>query len=146
MVTSADLDGNATSGVRVFAGGGSWSSLSDRNSKENFQPVDGREVLERVAALPLTTWNYKSQAATTRHIGPMAQDFYAAFNLGEDDRHISTGDAAGIAFAAIQGLYEISQEKDVRIQNLERENATSKTIMHDLNARLAALERLMLKP
>ena len=75
----------------------------------------------------------------------MAQDFYAAFNLGEDDRHISTGDADGIAFAAIQGLYEISQDKDVRIQNLERENAASKTKIDDLNVRLAALERTITK-
>ena len=122
MVTSADLDGNATSGVRVFAGGGSWSSLSDRNSKENFQPVDGRAVLERVAALPMTTWNYKSQAATTRHIGPMAQDFATAFDVGEDNRRISTVDADGVALAAIQGLHQVMKEKDAEIEKLKNQN------------------------
>ena len=66
-------------------------SVSDRNAKENFQPVDPRAVLDKVAALPLSEWNYK-QDTSTRHIGPMAQDFYAAFHVGPDDKHITTVD------------------------------------------------------
>jgi len=98
---------------------------SDRNLKENFVPVSPREVLDKVAALPISRWNFKDDAATP-HVGPMAQDFHAAFGLGTDERHIATVDADGVALAAIQGLN----------QKLETENA-------ELKQRLDRLERMM---
>jgi hypothetical protein len=100
-----------TSGAYLAAGSGSWSSVSDRNLKDNFTPVDGQEVLASLADIPITTWNYKAQDAATRHMGPVAQDFYAAFGLGESDTAISTVDADGVALAAIQGLYQLSQDQ-----------------------------------
>ena len=104
------------------------SSLSsDRAKKANFSTVDPREVLGKVVGLPITTWNYTSQGPNVRHIGPMAQDFYAAFGVGEDDTHINMVDAIGVAMAAIQGLYQIVQEQEARLAAAE--------------ARLAALER-----
>lgn len=108
------------SGVQLPAGGGAWQSLSDRHAKDNFREVNPREVLEQVAAMPVTTWNYRSQAAGIRHIGPMAQDFHAAFGVGEDERHITSTDADGVALAAIQGLYAIVKKKDARITALEQ--------------------------
>jgi hypothetical protein len=123
-----------TSGVALPAGGGAWSALSDRNAKDNFSPVDQRALLERLASIPIQTWNYKSQDATIQHIGPSAQDFALAFGLGEDNRHISTVDADGVALAAIQGLYQIVQHKDAEIATLEHDNQA-------LEARLVALEQ-----
>jgi hypothetical protein len=96
--------GNAT------CNGTSWNNASDRNLKENIQTIEPREVLERVAALPVSRWNYKTQPGAT-HLGPMAQDFHAAFGLGEDDKHIATVDAAGVALAAIQGLNEKLEQR-----------------------------------
>jgi hypothetical protein len=90
------------SGVQVTAGSGSWSSLSDRDAKENFAPVDTREILRGVVEMPITTWNYKTQDPSIRHIGAMAQDFHSAFGIGEDDKHISTIDPDGVALAAIR--------------------------------------------
>ena len=114
--------------------------MSDRNAKTNFAQVNAEEVLAKVAALPLSTWNYKSQAEDIRHIGPMAQDFKAAFGVGETDTGITTVDADGVALAAIQGLNEKvevrSQKSEDRIQILESENA-------DLRTRLEKLERLL---
>jgi len=75
--------------------------------------------LERVASLPISRWNFKTDAAT-RHIGPMAQDFYAAFNVGTDDKHIATVDEGGVALAAIQGLNEKLNDKDAEIKALEK--------------------------
>jgi hypothetical protein len=121
-----------STGVQLAAGGGSWSTLSDRNAKENFETLDCRKVLERLAAVPVTKWNLKSQPAAIRHIGPMAQDFYAAFNVGEDDRHISTSDADGVAFAAIKGLYQELKEKDARIAELEKRLAELEARMQRL--------------
>jgi len=96
-----------------------FNTTSDRNAKEQFTPVDSREILEQVVSLPISRWNFKT-AEKTRHIGPMAQDFYDAFKVGEDDRHITGSDADGIAFAAIQGLYQELKEKEDRIAELEK--------------------------
>ncbi len=97
----------------------SFSIVSDRNVKEQLTPVDSGDILERVVSLPITCWNFRTDPAT-RHIGPMAQDFYAAFKVGPDDKHISTVDEGGVALAAIQGLNQKLTEKDAEIQRLEK--------------------------
>ena len=92
---------------------------SDRNVKERFETVDPRVVLAAVATLPIERWSYKGEPV--RHLGPMAQDFAAAFGLGADDRHIFPLDAAGVALAAIQGLQALVQAQATRLETLERE-------------------------
>ena len=94
----------ATTGVALFGGAGSWSMASDRALKEHIVAVDPSDVLERLLRMPVATWNYRAKDASIRHMGPMAQDVHAAFSLGESDKRISSVDANGIAFAAIQGL------------------------------------------
>jgi hypothetical protein len=85
--------------------GGAWVSASDRARKENFAAVDSRAILERVAGLPIQTWNYTNEPPALRHLGPVSEDFRAAFGLnGEDDKHIADVDEGGVALAAIQGL------------------------------------------
>lgn len=117
---------SGNTGVYVAAGGGAWSSLSDRNMKESLEAVDARAVLEAVAAMPVSTWSYTTEDPSIRHMGPMAQDFHAAFGLGDSDRHINSLDADGVALAAIQGLHAENQELKARLDALE--------------SRLAALE------
>jgi hypothetical protein len=95
---------------------------SDRNAKRDIEPVDEQEVLETVAELPVSTWSYKSDDPAVRHLGPMAQDFHAAFGLGDTDRAYNAIDAHGVALAAIKALYERSQAQDARIERLEMEN------------------------
>jgi hypothetical protein len=129
-----------TTGSYLAPGTSSWSSESSRDLKENFTPVDGQEVLARVAEIPMSTWNYKAEDASIRHMGPMAQDFYAAFGLGESDTAITTVDADGVALAAIQGLYQLSQEQAARIDALEKENASLQQRLDGLEARVSALE------
>ena len=107
---------SATTGVILAPGGGSWTAVSDQNAKENFASVDGRDVLERLMEIPISTWNYKSQDDGIRHMGPMAQDFWAAFELGLGDKSIATIDPDGVALAAIQGMYALFVE---RIAELE---------------------------
>jgi len=109
---------------------------SDRNAKENFTPVDAQALLAKVAALPLTEWNYKADPAAQKHIGPMAQDFQAAFGLnGPDDKHISVVDEGGVALAAIQGLNEVVKEKDAKIDELEKRLADLDQAVQALSAR-----------
>lgn len=100
---------------------GTVNGSSDRNVKEHFFPVSGREVLEKVSSLPITEWNYITDGETLRHIGPMAQDFYAAFSVGTDDKHISMVDADGVALAAIQGLNQKLVEQDAALKNQSSE-------------------------
>lgn len=103
---------------------GMYSSTSDRNAKADIVEVDPQQVLDKVAALPLSTWRYKQ--AEERHLGPMAQDFAAAFGLGADDKHIAPADVGGVALAAIQALKQQLDAKDALIR--------------ELSERLAALE------
>ena len=113
---------------------GTINQSSDRAAKANFAMVDGRAILNRLAGIPIQNWNYKSEANAVRHIGPMAQDFYKAFNVGTDDKHIATVDADGVALAAIQGQYQISLEKDKKIEQLTHR-------VESLQARYMQLER-----
>lgn len=124
------------SGAALPPGSGSWATWSDRQAKANFAPVDSQVILMRLSNLPLQTWNYKTQDPTVRHIGPTAQDFQAAFGLGEDDRHISTVDTDGVALAAIQALHQLAQEQAAQISTQQAQIAA-------LEARLAALEALL---
>jgi len=132
-----------TTGVTLAAGGGSWSSISDRNTKERFAAVDGGGLLARLSAMPILTWNYKTQDASIRHLGPMAQDFYTAFQVGEDDKHIATVDADGVALAGVQALYHLSQEKDRTIKAQGEKIDQLAREVDELHARLARLEQLL---
>lgn len=107
-----------TSGVYVASGGNSWNSISDRETKENFTPVNGTEILEELMNVPIAEYKLKSQDASIRHIGPVAQDF-AVLGYGESDKAINMEDADGVAFASIQGLYQILKEKDAEIAVLK---------------------------
>lgn len=135
--TTFYTDSAGAVGVALLPFATSWTLTSDRNVKENFQPVDPREVLEKIINMPITEWNVISDPAKLRHIGPMAQDFKAAFDLGTDDRHINSGDMDGVTLAAIQGLYKVVKEKDAEIKALEKKAAR----VDELEARLAELEK-----
>jgi len=135
--------GNLTQWVSRLSTNGTWTALafnttSDRNAKENFQPVDPRAVLEQVVRLPITDWNYKA-AGEVRHIGPMAQDFHAAFGVGTDDKHIATVDADGVALAAIQGLNQKVEEQRRDMAAKEDRVTALETTVKQLQA---ALEQL----
>jgi hypothetical protein len=96
---------------------------SDRNIKSNITPIDERGVLEQVATLPLSSWQYTGDPAAARHLGPMAQDFRATFGLGDTDRSYNSIDAHGVSLASIKALYRMVQEQQVRLERLEAENA-----------------------
>jgi Chaperone of endosialidase len=105
----------------MFAAVAPSGAPSDRNIKEHFTPIDAQDILTRLATLPIETWNYKTQDSSIRHIGPMAQDFAAAFGVGEDDKHINVVDANGVAIASIQALYRMLQERDLQMAELRAE-------------------------
>lgn len=113
---------------------------SDRHAKEKFKSVDVDEILEKVAAMPVTSWQYKGEDGNVRHVGPVAQDFYSAFGLGENEKTISAIDADGISLAAIKGLYEQVKKKDKKISELAARIERSELEKEDLLDRLERLE------
>lgn len=124
-----------TNGTYLLSGGSSWNSFSAREHKENFSRVDARRLLERLAAIEITTWNYTSQSPDVLHIGPMADDFNALVDGlgGEGQDYINTLDAQGVALAGVQGLYEITLAQEAEIAALKIE-------IERLDARLSSLE------
>lgn len=83
---------------------------SSRDAKTDFAAVDPHDVLERLAAIPVQTWRYKTENGAIRHMGPIAEDFAAAFDLGNSEKHITVTDINGVALAAIQALHKEVQE------------------------------------
>ena len=123
---------SATAGVALAGGGGAWQSLSDARLKANFRDLDGEDVLTKLARMPIREWNYTTQDAAIRHVGPTAQDFRAAFGLGEEDTRINTVDADGIALRGVQAL----EARTRALQELIRAQADQLTELR------AALEQL----
>lgn len=114
-----------TGGIRASA----FNIGSSRSLKQDFLALDGRDVLAKVAAMPISEWTYKDDPQSERHIGPMAEDFHAAFGVGSDEKTLSVSDATGVALAAIKGLHQELEAKNEQIGSLER--------------RLQELERLL---
>ncbi len=135
-------------GVRVVPGGNSWSAISDIHRKENFLPVSGESVLNKLAAMPLTTWNYKGQEKTFRHYGPMAQDFFAAF--GKDDfgfvgcdTLINQQDFLGINLIAIQALEQRTEKLHEENEALKSVNDLQSVKLQKLQLKLEKIEKLL---
>ena len=128
-----EVNGNAKVDGNLLLNG-YVSELSDVHAKFNFSSVDNASVLEKLADLPITTWNYKDEASQSLHMGPMAQDFYAAFGLGGDDTHLAPLDVDGVALAAIQELNKEVNAKNTQILSLQQQ-------VDGLASRLDALEQ-----
>jgi len=102
--------------VTVIEGQVPFTASSDKTKKENFQPVDGEEVLGKIRGFELTSWNFIGHDPKEfRHYGPMAQDFFAAFGhdgVGQigSETTINSGDLAGILMIAVQALEKRTAE------------------------------------
>ncbi|MGI5339477.1 tail fiber domain-containing protein [Streptomyces sp. CA-181903] len=82
--------------------------------------VNGFAVLEKVLALPVSTWRYNWEEPHVRHLGPMAQDWWAAFGLGGSDTAITCADANGVALVSIQALHRRLTELQRQVDSLTR--------------------------
>ena len=115
---------------------GGLADGSDRNRKENFKSVDTAEILENLASMPVSRWNYEGDHVT--HMGPMAQDFWSLFNVGRGEKEIGKIDADGVAIASIQELYKQLKSKERELEKLREQNGA-------LETRLERIEALLLK-
>jgi trimeric autotransporter adhesin len=128
------LSGEPSSGSYLASGSGSWSSMSSKEQKENFETIDSQEILNKVISMPVQKWNYKSQDDSVKHIGPFAEDFEQAFGVGDFKGRITSTDADGVALAAIQGLNE----------KLQQELVGKQQEIDSLNKRLEHLEKIVM--
>jgi hypothetical protein len=112
---------------------GALTQNSDRDSKTAIVPVDHQKILDAVVDLPISTWAYKTNEGV-RHLGPMAQDFNAAFGLGSDPTGISSIDTGGVALAAIKGLNEVVQAKEKEIDSLKERLTMLENLVNNLTA------------
>jgi len=116
---------------------GTLTQGSSRDIKKDFKAVDGGDILAKLDKLPLMTWSYKKGKDGT-HLGPVAEDFKASFDLGKDNKHIAPGDLAGVAVAGVKALHAKIQAKNQRIKGLEQRIQA----MEDMIASMASESKL----
>lgn len=123
-----------TNDVRVE---GTLVHSSSRAVKKAIRPVDHQVVLDKLEQLEIAEWTYRKDSEGHRHLSPMAENFYAAFGLGPNDKYISSSDLAGVALAAAKALRQ-------RTAILEAENERLRARLDELDSvkmKVEALER-----
>lgn len=127
---------NGSTGAVTIAGNltviGTFSNPSSRELKEGFAPLDPRTVLDKFAQLPIQEWSYKSDDRKLRHVGPTVEDFHTAFGLGTEGQYIFPMDVQGVTMTAVQGLYQVVQEKDAEIAELRQRLADLEALVSKL--------------
>jgi Head domain of trimeric autotransporter adhesin/Chaperone of endosialidase len=142
LYSKADL----STGVYMEHGVSGWTNYSDRNKKQNFQPFDGEALLLKIRAIPITEWSYKGADPSIRYIGPMAQDFYAAFHLGgKDSLGINSISIDGVNMAAVQALEKRTaelQKATAKIAELEKQTSELQEAREKISALETSLNKL----
>lgn len=134
-------------GCDLNTGSGTWTCSSSRTIKSDFLDVSGTDIIDRLRTMPVTTWRYNAEESRERHIGPVAEDWYAAFGLAGGGRSVGAQDMAGVALAAAQELDRRNvalqtelAERTARLQALEAQLQAATARSDALEARLQALE------
>lgn len=133
-----------TTGCNLPAGSGVFNCTSSRYTKENFSLVNGQDVLARLRNVPVSTWNYISEGRNVRHLGPMAEDFYAQFGLGTGNTSIGVQDLAAVSLAAVKALDQRTvelQQKSAQVDQLRTEVSELRAMNAQMMQRLSALEQ-----
>jgi len=81
-------------------------------------PLNYKGILEALLKVPVESWRYVAELGDhQRHVGPYAEDFKEAFNLG-DGQSIEYMDAIGVLMASVHALAD-------RVNQLEAEREDS---------------------
>ncbi|NKB25222.1 MAG: hypothetical protein GKR87_12760 [Kiritimatiellae bacterium] len=137
--SSTTFDLNSAGNLTIL---GTLTQNSKRDTKENFKSINPVETLSKVLHLPISSWNFKFDSSSVRHMGPMAQDFRAAFGLGKNETSIAPLDTVGVALSAIQGLHQMIEERDKTIDTLKEDNEKLEKQLDQIRQRLTRLETL----
>jgi trimeric autotransporter adhesin len=118
----------------------SWTCASSRTLKENYQPVDGEDVLARISQTPVTTWSMIGGDPKVRHLGPVAEDFYRAFPLGLGETTIGMGDIDGVNFAGVKALEARTAQLAEQLTTVRAELTGARAALVARDARIAEME------
>jgi hypothetical protein len=127
----------------AYSDGSIWTNSSDRNLKENFEAVDGKKLLSLIDELPVMKWNYLADNPEIKHIGPVAQDFYSLFGLGNNNTSISTVDPAGVALVAIKELSRQNMSMMEQIESQSQENQQLKSELQSIKNELTKIKEML---
>jgi len=116
-----------------------WTCASSRTVKENYRAVNGEDVLTRIRAIPVTTWNMIGGDRSIRHMGPFAEDFYAGFGLGIGETAIALGDIDGVNFAAAKALEARTTDLQRQLNRRTEEVTQLRGEIAELRAQVQAL-------
>jgi hypothetical protein len=139
-----DSDGVPTMKVQGSVSATQFLANSSRNLKTDFATLNGKEVLDKLSQVPVMSWRFKSEQESVRHYGMVAEDFRAAFALG-DGATISSIDADGVAMAAIQGLNDLVQAQGEELERHRANLAKREREIAELRRAVAHLEERLLK-
>jgi hypothetical protein len=142
---------HGTASCAYLGGSGGWECSAGAALMRNAIPADTAGLLDRLAALPVFEYSMLGAAdAEIRYVGPSAEAFFAAFHLGGDATAIASGNAAGVALAAAQGLLRKLRTDEAEIAGQAQTIAALRRDLlaarADTDARLAALERRLGAP
>ncbi len=149
LMSDYSIHFHAPGGVDVVSGeialahlapnAGSWSHVSDKDLKINVEPLDPKLTLSKVIELPVMEWSYKGQHYV-QHIGPMAQDFYSLFKLGDNDRYIQSVDMDGVIFSSIQGLGNVMKQVKDGYSNLSEKERSVGIGLSGMSTALSSIQ------
>lgn len=109
---------------------------------EHLANASPKEVLAKLVQIPIYTWNYNWDDPGIRHLGPMSQDFYAAFGVGVDDQSICYIDSIGVCLASIQALNEMVQETAARMERQQKQLDAQAAAIAELEHLLGQTEQV----
>jgi len=142
FITGQTKRGKQT-GAFLRSGSSAWYYLSDREAKSVFQEVNSSAVVKHLSQVPVYLWRYSGNHSGALHLGPMAQDMYSAFTLGEHSDRISASDADGVAMAAIRGLYQQITQLNSTVSGYKKHLALQETTIMEQRAQLARQAQLL---
>jgi hypothetical protein len=132
-----------TTGCNLPAGSGVFNCTSSRSTKENFSEVNSKDVLAKIRRLNMSTWNYIAEGRESRHIGPMAEDFYKEFGLGTSDKSIGIQDLASVSLAGVKALEDRTEQLQTENSELKAKLSTVEDQLKKQQAQIDELKKLI---
>ncbi|HEY6138993.1 MAG TPA: tail fiber domain-containing protein [Thermoanaerobaculia bacterium] len=110
---------NGASSSTVNAGSSTFTTTSSRTFKENIEPVVANNILEKIEATPVVTYDFINGGPKNR-MGLIAEDFYKVFGRG-DDKHIDGQDVEMALWLAVQKLTAENKALTDRLAQIEKQ-------------------------
>jgi len=108
-------NGGTTSSIN--AGSTQFTVASSRTFKENIEPVAVPDILKKIEAVPVVTYDFRNNGPKNR-LGLIAEDFHTVLGRG-DDKHIDGQDVQMALWMAVQQLTAENKALTERLNKLE---------------------------